>query len=60
VPDLEEAVATGACVQAAATLDGRHPDDVRAGWGSGGGVLVAPDPRVDAAAVRQEYAALRG
>ena len=60
VPDLEEAVATGACVQAAATLDGRHPDDVRASWGSGGGVLVAPDPRVDAAAVRQEYAALRG
>ena len=61
VPDLEEAVATGACVQAAAALSGRHPNDVHADWGVGGGdTLVAPDPRVDAPAVRREYAALRG
>ena len=56
VPDVGEAVATGACVQAAAALSGRHPDDVRAGWGFGEGTLTAPDPEVDAAGVRQAYA----
>jgi len=60
VPDLGEAVATGACVQAAAALSGRQPDDVRAGWGIDGGTLTGPDPEVDAAGVRRAYAALRG
>ena len=60
VPDVGEAVATGACVQAAATLSGRHPDDVRAGWGAAGGTLTPPGPEADAAAVRRDYAALRG
>jgi xylulokinase len=60
VPDLDEAAATGACVQAAAVLRGRPPDEVRAGWGIGAGMLTVPDPAVDAAGVRQAYAALRG
>ena len=60
VPDVGEAVATGACVQAAAALTGHRPDDVRAGWGIDGGTLVDPDREVDAAGVRQDYAALRG
>ena len=52
VPDLDEAVATGACVQAAATLTGRSPAEVRASWALGGGDRVEPDGTVDAAAVR--------
>jgi xylulokinase len=60
VPDIDEAVATGACVQAAAVLLGRPLDDVRAAWGLGGGTFVEPDPHVDATAVRQAYAAVRG
>ena len=60
VPDIGEAVATGACVQAAAALLGRPLDAVQAAWGLGGGELVEPDPPVDAVAVRQAYAAVRG
>ncbi len=60
VPGLEEAVATGACVQAAAVLLGRPLDEVQAAWGLGGGDLVDPDPGVDAAGIRQAYAAVRG
>ena len=60
VPDAAEAVATGACVQAAATLLGRSIDDVQAGWGLGGGELVEPDADVDARSVRRAYAELRG
>ncbi|HEY5108889.1 MAG TPA: xylulokinase [Acidimicrobiales bacterium] len=60
VPDVAEAVATGACVQAAATLLGQPLDDVQAAWGLGGGELVEPDAGVDSASVRQAYAELRG
>jgi xylulokinase len=60
VPDVEEAVATGAAVQAAAVLTGRSPDEVRSAWGTGGGIRVEPDDSVDAASVRQAYAAVRG
>jgi len=60
VPDVGEAVATGAAVQAAAVLTGRSPDEVQTAWGLGGGVVVEPDGSVDAAAVRDAYAALRG
>jgi xylulokinase len=60
VSGLGEAVATGACVQAAAALSGSPPDEVRAGWGIADGTLVRPDPAVDAAGVREAYAALRG
>jgi xylulokinase len=60
VPDIAEAVATGACVQAAATLLGRPLDDVQVAWGLGGSELVEPDAGVDCASVRQAYAELRG
>ena len=60
VPDIAEAVATGACVQAAATLLGLPIDNVQAAWGLGGGELVEPDGTVDSASVRQAYAQLRG
>jgi len=60
VPDDDEVVATGAAVQAAAVLTGRTLGEVRSAWGLGAGVLVEPDTSVDAAAVREAYAALRG
>jgi xylulokinase len=60
VPDLDEAVATGACVQAAAALSGRDPDEVRSGWGIGGATSTSPDPEVDVAGIRRAYATLRG
>ncbi len=60
VPQVEEAAATGAAVQAAAVLTGRPLDEVQSAWGVGGGVLVEPDGAVDAAAVRDAYAAVRG
>jgi xylulokinase len=60
VPRCDEAVATGACVQAAATLLGRSTDEVARSWGLGDGELVRADPRIDAAAVRSAYAELRG
>jgi len=47
-------------VQAAAVLTGRTLGEVRSAWGLGAGVLVEPDTSVDAAAVREAYAALRG
>jgi xylulokinase len=59
VPDLDEAVATGAAVQAAAVLTGRPLHEVQTAWGLGGGATVEPDGSVDAAAVRDAYAALR-
>ena len=60
VPDAVEAVATGACVQAAAVLLDRPLAEVQAAWGLGAGAVVEPDRSVDGAAVRQAYAALRG
>lgn len=60
VPDAAELVATGACVQAAAALQGTDPGEVAAAWGLGEGVTVEPDVSVDAASVRAAYAAARG
>ena len=60
VPDHDEAVATGAAVQAAATLTGRTLAEVRAGWDLGHGTRTEPDRDVDAASVRGAYAELRG
>ncbi len=60
LPAVGEAVATGACVQAAATLHARPPADIQRAWGLGGGVTVEPGPGVDRAAVRAAYAAARG
>ena len=59
VPDLEEAVAAGACVQAAAVLSGRSPDEVWASWAPGGTSRVEPDGSVDADGVRSAYDELR-
>ena len=55
IPDGDQHVATGACVQAAAMLAGSSPGDVAAAWGLGAGETVGPDPSVDAAAVRNAY-----
>jgi len=60
VPGLEEAVATGACVQAASVLLGHPLDEVQAAWGLGAGDQIDPDPGVDAAGIRHAYAAVRG
>lgn len=60
VPRGNEHVATGACVQAAATLHGEAPEDVAASWQLGAGHDVEPDPRVDGHGIRAAYAAARG
>ena len=54
-----EQVAIGACVQAAAVLHQRPPEDVASAWGLGEGRAVEPDSTVDAAAVRARYARAR-
>jgi xylulokinase len=60
VPTGDEAVATGAALQAAAVVSGRTLDELRSAWGLGGGTLVEPDRSVDAGAVRAAYAHVRG
>ncbi|MCB1005138.1 MAG: xylulokinase [Acidimicrobiales bacterium] len=60
VPAAGELVATGACVQAAATLQGADPVAVAAAWGLGDGPVVEPDPGVDATTIRAAYAEARG
>ena len=55
VPSTEEAVATGACVQAAAGLDGTSSDEVARRWQLGGGTTVDPPGAIDARAVRDAY-----
>ncbi len=59
VPHGDELVATGACVQAAAALQGRAPEAIARAWRLGEGDVVEPDPGVDAAAVRSAYARAR-
>lgn len=59
IPEGEEHVAIGACVQAAAVLHERPPEEVAHAWGLGEGELVEPDRRVDRAALRARYASLR-
>jgi xylulokinase len=54
-----EPVATGACVQAAATLHQTPPAEVATAWGLGKGHVVEPDERIDARAVRAAYAEVR-
>jgi xylulokinase len=60
VPDAAEHVAAGACVQAAAVLLGRAPDDVARAWHLARGTAVEPDASVDRAAIREAYAETRG
>ena len=55
VPRGDELVATGACVQAAAVLHRRAPEDVARAWDLGKGDVIDPDPRVDARAIREAY-----
>jgi xylulokinase len=60
VPRIEEQVATGACVQAAAAESGAEPADIAAEWGLGTGDLVEPGAGATAAAdVRAAYATVR-
>jgi xylulokinase len=57
VSDVDEAVATGACVQAAAVLEQVDHATIQDRWGLGAGTVVAP--ATDGADVRERYAALR-
>jgi len=59
VPDGDEHVAMGACVQAAAVLHACPPDEVADAWGLGAGQQLEPDPRVDRDALRARFAAVR-
>jgi xylulokinase len=59
VPHGDELVATGACVQAAAVLHRRAPDEVARAWRLGEGTVIDPDRHVDAGAVRAAYARAR-
>ena len=60
VPALDEAVATGACIQAAAVLLQQEPTEVAASWGLHEGEIVEPGPGQAAAAeVRAAYRARR-
>lgn len=56
VPEADETVATGACVQAAAVAEGAAPSTVARRWGLGEGVVVEPRT-VDRASVRSTYRA---
>lgn len=49
--------ATGACVQAAATLQGRPPDEVSAAWGLHDAREVEPNSRVDGEETRARWRA---
>jgi xylulokinase len=55
VPSVDEQVATGACVQAAAVLTGRSIADVQHAWNLGSGSITEPDADVDRDAIRQGY-----
>ncbi|MBA2730380.1 MAG: xylulokinase [Actinomycetota bacterium] len=55
VPQTEETVATGACVQAATVVSGSAFDEVTTDWGLGAGTVVEPSGNVDAAAQRAAY-----
>jgi xylulokinase len=55
VPTASELVAAGACVQAAAVLQGASPLEIAAAWGLDAGEVVAARP-VDRNAIRSRYA----
>jgi len=56
VPAAEEAVAAGACVQAAGGLHGEPPGEVARRWSLGTGTTIEPSGVVDADEVRATYA----
>lgn len=55
VPAAAEAVAAGACVQAASGLHGEPPGEVARRWSLGTGTTTEPPGRVDADEVRAAY-----
>ncbi len=57
VADVDQAVATGAAVQAAAVVEGADHHTIQERWGLGSGTTV--DHRVDSANLRERYAELR-
>ena len=57
VADVDQAVATGAAVQAAAALEGSDHRSIQQRWGLGGGAAVAD--AVDSGNLRERYAELR-
>ena len=57
VPDDEEVVAAGACVQAAAVAGGFDPVAVAAAWGMGRGTDIDPAGYVDVRGIRAAYGA---
>ena len=59
VPGPHELVALGACVQAAAVLDARPPQEVADAWRATrcGDTIVEPDASVDRLAIRSAYGA---
>ena len=60
VTTADEAVAAGACVQAAATLTGEPHASIAERWGLGRSEPVEPDGSADPVGVRARYAVLRG
>ncbi len=60
VPQGDELVATGACVQAASLLLQERPAQVAASWQEGTASLVTPHEDVDHEGIRAAYAAARG
>ena len=59
VPTEPEAVAAGACVQAAAIVGDTTTEAVGAAWALGRGEMYEPDRSVDADAVRAAYGGVR-
>jgi len=57
--EIGSTVALGACVQAAATLQGASAEEVRAAWPMGGTQVIEPDLTIDSAAIREAYARCR-
>jgi xylulokinase len=60
VPAIDELVARGAAIQAAAVLAERSVDEVMTSWGPPEGITIEPRPGADGAAVRAAYAAAEG
>jgi xylulokinase len=60
VTTADEAVAAGACVQAASTATGEMPAAIGERWGLGRAEPVEPDAAADPVDVRARYARLRG
>ena len=58
VPDADEVVATGACLQAAALYRGEDFAGLAEAWGLGAGIRIEPDDGVDVESIRSSYARL--